>query len=281
MKASESFQNSAKRSLRVSVLRKVNCPVTVEFNFEEPFRAVRQVRDGGAVHWLDEIRVSFRNRRGFCFHLVRIRHMPLDEIGRRYADSFYQRRLHEISPTQPQRIGALRNQHASRGSIRSSGYIREHYKLLFEDIDSLAQAKLEGLIKAYEKSGMPFNEAAFYDVKQQIVDFCQSEQHKLIGSMNKTVGQFLGGVSFEPFAKEIVAEIDAIIGRLVCDLEMRRDEAILEDRRTKKAYAAGLGKQWDTFICHASEDKKDFVASLRGDCTIRGLRFGTTLSRSN
>jgi len=106
---------------------------------------------------------------------------------------------------------------------------------------------------------MPFNEAAFYDVKRQIVDFCHSEQHKLIGSMNKAVGQFLGGVSFEPFAKEIVAGIDAIAGRLVCDLEMRRDEAILEDRRTKKAYAAGLGKQWDAFICHASEDKKDFV----------------------
>lgn len=117
-------------------------------------------------------------------------------------------------------------------------------------------------MKAYEKSGLPFDEAAFYDVKKQIVDFCQSEQHKLIGSMSKTVGHFLGGISFEPFAKEIAAEIDAMIGRLVCDLEMKRDEIILEDRRTKKAYAAGLGKQWDVFICHASEDKKDFVEEL-------------------
>ena len=233
--------------------------VSIQFNFQGPIRAVRQVRDRGTVHRFDEVGVSFRERRGFCLHFVRIRRMPLDEIGRRYADSFYQRRLQEISPTQAQRIGALQNQHASRGSIRSGGYIREHYKLLLEDVDSLAQAKLEGFVKAYEKSGLPFDEAAFYDVKKQIVDFCQSEQHQLIGSMNKTVGQFLGGISFEPFAKEIVAGIDAMIGRLVCELEMKRDETILEDRRTKKAYAAGLGKQWDVFICHASEDKRDFV----------------------
>ena len=197
--------------------------------------------------------------------------MALDEIDRRYADSLYQRRLHEVFPTQPQRIGALQNQHASRCSIRSSEYIREHYKLVLQDIDSLAQAKLEGFVKAYDKSGLPFDEAAFYETKREVVDFCQSEQHKLIGSMNRTVAQFLGGVAFEPFAKEIVAEIDAIVGRLMCDLEMRRDETILEDRRTKKAYAAGLGKQWDAFICHASEDKKDFVDEFARQLHDTGL----------
>jgi hypothetical protein len=142
---------------------------------------------------------------------------------------------------------------------------------VLQDIDSLAQAKLEGFVKAYDKSGLPFDEAAFYETKREVVDFCQSEQHKLIGSMNRTVAQFLGGVAFEPFAKEIVAEIDAIVGRLMCDLEMRRDETILEDRRTKKAYAAGLGKQWDAFICHASEDKKDFVDEFARQLHDTGL----------
>src|SRR5262249_47063162 len=101
--------------------------------------------------------------------------------------------------------------------------------------------------------------------------FCQSEQHKLIGSMNKTAGNFLGGNAFEPFAKEIVAEIDAMIARLVCGLEMKRDETLLEDRRTKKAYAAGLGKRWDVFISHASEDKDEFVRPLAKALEQSGL----------
>jgi len=184
--------------------------------------------------------------------------MPLDEIGRRYADSFYQRRLHEIFPTQPQRIGALQNQRASRGSILSSGYVREHYKMLLADVDSLAQAKLEGLIKAYDKSGLSFDDAAFFDVKHEIVDFCHSEQHNVIGSMNQ-IAQSLGPRALEAFAKEIMSHIDAIIGRLVSEISIKRDETILEDRKTKKAYAAALGKQWDAFICHASEDKQDFA----------------------
>jgi len=187
--------------------------------------------------------------------------MPLDEIGRRYADSVFQRRLHEISATQLDRINALRNQHASRGSILSSGYVREHYKMLLADVDSLAQAKLGGLVKAYDKSGLLFDEAAFSDVKHEIVDFCHSEQHNVIGSVNQ-IAQSLDPRALEAFAKEIMSQIDAIIGRLVSEISIKRDETILKDRRTRKAYAAGLGKQWDAFICHASEDKKDFVDAL-------------------
>jgi hypothetical protein len=50
-----------------------------------------------------------------------------------------------------------------------------------------------------------------------------------------------------------------MISRLVCDLAIKRDETFLDNGRTKKAYAAALGKEWDAFICHASEDKTNFV----------------------
>jgi hypothetical protein len=36
-------------------------------------------------------------------------------------------------------------------------------------------------------------------------------------------------------------------------------------------YAAGLGKQWDVFICHASEDKQDFVSGLADGLEESGL----------
>jgi hypothetical protein len=189
--------------------------------------------------------------------------MPLDEIGRRYADSIYQRRLHELSGNEEQEINQLRNRHASQGSILSGNYIYDHFKLLLKRIDTLAQAKTDGLVKAYEKSGLAFDEKPFHESKQEVVEFCHSQQHNLIGSMSQIVRQTLGpntpAGTFDSLTKMIVSEIDAIIGRLVCDLAIKRDETILEDRRMKKAYAAGLGKQWDAFICHASEDKQDFV----------------------
>src|SRR5580704_412496 len=189
--------------------------------------------------------------------------MPLDEVGRRYADSIYQRRLHEISGNEEQEINQLRNQHASRGSIRSGNYIHDHFNLLLERVDILVQAKLDGLVKAYEKSGIPFDEAAFQEMKGEMVSFCQSQQHDLIGSMTQVVRWTLGentpAGTFDSLTKQIVSRFDAMRGRLVSDLAIKRDEEILEDRKLKQVYAAALGKEWDVFICHASEDKKDFV----------------------
>jgi TIR domain len=189
--------------------------------------------------------------------------MPLDEIGRRYAESIYQRRVHEISGSEDQQINLLRNQHASKGSILSGNYIHDHYNLLLVRVDTLAQAKLDGLVKAYEKSGLPFDEAAFQDVKGEVVSFCHTQQHNIIGSMTQVVRQTFGentpAGTFDAVSKQIVSRIDAMISRLVCDLAIKRDETFLDTARTKKVYAAALGKQWDAFICHASEDKKDFV----------------------
>ncbi len=209
--------------------------------------------------------------------LGRIRYiMPLDEIGRRYADSIYQRRLHEISGEEEQVINQLRNQHASRGTILSGAYIHDHFELLLKRVDILAQAKSDGLAQAYEKSGLPFDEAAFGDVKAEVVDFCDSQQHSLIGSMNQEVRQTLGANTpagtLEALSKQIISRIEAIIYRLVCDLAIKRDEKILDDRKTKQVYAAALGKEWDVFICHASD-------SLRINCVIRVYLSGTTFSR--
>jgi len=39
-------------------------------------------------------------------------------------------------------------------------------------------------------------------------------------------------------------------------LEIARDEVILGRLRDRKMYAAGMGKHWDVFLSHASEDKE-------------------------
>jgi hypothetical protein len=201
--------------------------------------------------------------------------MPLDEIGRRYADSIFQRSFHEVADNQKEQIVRLRNQHASRGSILSGGYIKEHCALLLQGIDTLAQAKLDGLVKAYEKSDLPFDEAAFQEVTKEVMGFCHSQQHNIIGSsahlVHQTFGQNTPEGTYDSVSQGIVAGIDGIMSRLSCDLAIRRDETALEDRRAKKAYAAALGKRWDVFVCHASEDKEDFVDPLAHGLRDSGL----------
>jgi hypothetical protein len=48
---------------------------------------------------------------------------------------------------------------------------------------------------------------------------------------------------------------------------------MLEERAVRKGYAAGLGKEWDAFICHASEDKDGFVRPLATALRDSGLRI--------
>jgi len=61
------------------------------------------------------------------------------------------------------------------------------------------------------------------------------------------------------------------MARLDRDLSIKQDEAILDEMKVRKVYAAGLGKQWDVFVCHASEDKEDFVRPLATLLQASGL----------
>ncbi len=61
------------------------------------------------------------------------------------------------------------------------------------------------------------------------------------------------------------------MSRIARDLSIKRDEVILYDMKMRKAYAAGLGKKWDVFVCHASEDKEDLVRPLANALDNSGL----------
>jgi len=71
--------------------------------------------------------------------------------------------------------------------------------------------------------------------------------------------------------QEIVAGVTAVMSRIARDLSIKRDEVILYDMKMRKAYAAGLGKKWDVFVCHASEDKEDLVRPLANALDNSGL----------
>jgi hypothetical protein len=193
--------------------------------------------------------------------------MPLDEVGRRYADRLFQNDLDEIVQKQNQEIVKIRAKHSTYKNLLSGSYFTEHSKALVEEIRHLGEARANSLLKAYEKSGLPFDDTALREIKDEVMQYCHNQQHNAVGSIGETIATaFSGGPPPPDLDKACVAEIvsgvTAVMSRLSRELLIKRDEVILDEMKTRKAYAAGLGKEWDVFLCHASEDKESLVRPL-------------------
>ncbi len=201
--------------------------------------------------------------------------MPLDELARRYANNLFQNSEVEILHKQEAELVKVRADHAKRGLVASSPHIAAQANLLLESIRLMGQARADSLLKAYEKAGMSLDEATFQEIKGEVMSFCHGQQHNAVGSIGGTIHQMFQGRTspqlHESITQQICDGVTAIMNRLGRDLDIRRDEILLDDRKLRKVYAAGLGKQWDVFVCHASEDKESFVSGLATALRESGL----------
>jgi len=129
----------------------------------------------------------------------------------------------------------------------------------------LVEARADSLLKAYERAGLPFDDAALREITEETNQYCHAQQHNAVAAISPLIGQTFGGQSQPNLRNAIVNGIESgvsgIMSRSTRDLHIKRDEVILDEMKNRKVYAAGLGKQWDVFISHASEDK-DFVRPL-------------------
>ena len=200
--------------------------------------------------------------------------MPLNEVARRYADNLFSETFHETARRQAEEIAKMRIAHAANGSIRSGGHIRAEARVLVESIRVTGEAKADGLLRAYAESGSPFDDSACHEVKSEVIEYCSGQQHNAVGAIGQSIRQFIGTQADTNLDKAIVHEIvqgvNEIISHLARKLEIARDQLILTEAKLRRAYAAGLGKRWDVFISHASEDK-DFVRPLAEALRQSGL----------
>ncbi len=202
--------------------------------------------------------------------------MPLDHIARRYADELFQNSREDINEQYRDVVAKLQSQHAARGSIKSGIYLKEHSGALVNQIRLLGEARSSSLIQAYERAGIPFSAEMAQEIKEEVNNYCQSLQNNAVDSFTKTVKQIFGlqtipdGIE-KASVNGLIHGVDIIIGRLSRNLSIKTHETLLDEARLRKAYAAGLGKQWDVFISHATEDKQDFVTDLASALRQSGL----------
>jgi hypothetical protein len=199
--------------------------------------------------------------------------MPLDEVARRYADRLFQKSQEEIIKRQRVRTSEVIADFTKRNMMQSGIHLKARADLLVEQIGLLGQARADSLLKAYEKSGLPFDDAALGEITTETNQFCHAQQHNAVAAISPLIGQTFNSLLppnlRDAIVNGIVSGVDGIMARLSRDLAIKRDEVILGDK-VHKAHAAGRGKSWDVFISHASEDK-DFVGPLADALRKSGL----------
>src|SRR5712692_9472684 len=119
--------------------------------------------------------------------------MPLDEVGRRYADRLFQNSLEEITRRQLLRTSEVYEDFTKRNMVQSGMYIKARADLLVEQIGLLGQARADSLLKAYEKSGLPFDDTALSEITTETNQFCHAQQHNAMAAIAPFIGQTFGG----------------------------------------------------------------------------------------
>src|ERR1700751_3329152 len=143
--------------------------------------------------------------------------MPLNEVGRRFADNLFWQTFHKAIQHRDEQIPLLRNHFASQGALTSGIYISAEAKLLIETIRIGGEARADSLVKAYEVAGIPFDEIVCGEIKSEVVEFCTNQQHAAVGTIGQTVSQFFGQNNYalqKAITDEIVRGVSAIIDQL-------------------------------------------------------------------
>jgi hypothetical protein len=192
--------------------------------------------------------------------------MPLPAVARQYADNLFAKKSDEIG-AEYQR--ALEDIAFDSRRIDDSGlHIRRCISFSVHYIDLLVKSRMATLLAAYDLAGILFDDAAFHEVKSDVVDYCHNRQHDAIGLLGRQIR--IPNEGHDEIVQGIVDRVDKLMAMLVRDLAIKRDEIKVAGLKVQRAYAAAVGKRWDVFISHASEDKA-FVGPLAEGLIKSGL----------
>jgi TIR domain len=201
--------------------------------------------------------------------------MPLNEIARRYADRLFHASQEEALGRHQTRTSEVVSDFTKRNMVQSGMYVKARADLALKLVEELGQARTDSLLKAYERQGLPFNDTALREITTEVNQYCRAQQLHAVGAVAPMMGQLFSGAAPQNLGDSLIKGIESgvsgIIARLTRSLDIKRDEIILDEMKTRKAYAAGLGKRWDVFISHASEDKDEFVRPLAAALQASGL----------
>jgi hypothetical protein len=203
--------------------------------------------------------------------------MPLDQLVQDFADVLFDLKRREIFGQEEDDLQAIRDACKHNGMVLASQYAPEVEKYLVKRIARLADAKIETALTAAKAAGLPLDGAILGEMTSEVLKFCNQEQHREIAFFSHHLTQpSLNNVPVElknHLIEKIQVGASSIMETAKGKLKAVRYETMIDARKTQAVYAAALGKEWDAFISHASEDKKDFAEPLADALMSSGLRI--------
>lgn len=157
--------------------------------------------------------------------------MPLDNVGRRYADKLFQESLENTLKNQGLELAKVSQDYGRRNMTMSGAYFMAQAEVLVRNAELLTQARVDSLLRAYEKSGTILDETAVQEITAEATQFCEQQGRNIIQSLQNRIGQTFGtqapsGFS-EAIAGQVVREISGVSARITRRLSIMRDEAVL------------------------------------------------------
>lgn len=201
--------------------------------------------------------------------------MPLSQRARQYANDLYYKAEEEITGGSQNELAALANLMAAKSKLASGNHVRQILEHFEQRTKRTAQAKMDSLLAAYEKDGIPLNDPTLDEIGTEVTQYCENQQAKVIDYVIKRIKQLFpnGGPDglIASSAQTFSTFVTNLIVNLKRDLRIKGHVIALDEKRSRELYAAGMEKQWDVFISHASEDKQQFVGPLERALGESGL----------
>jgi len=151
--------------------------------------------------------------------------MPLDNVARRYADSLFNGSLEDIVKQQQAKLVEVRRDHAARNMVASGPNIAAQARILIAQVQLLGEARSDSLLRSYQRAGLPFDDAAFNEVKTEVMGFCHSQQHHAVSAIVRSIGTAFSGQQppnlQEAVVEEIINGVSGVMSRLARNLSIK------------------------------------------------------------
>jgi hypothetical protein len=169
--------------------------------------------------------------------------MPLDDAARSYASKIFQKEQENILKEQRKVLLNIRSDFAQRGMLSSGLFLSAYAKALLNQIQLLAESKRDSFLQAYKISNLPFDDAALQELSQEITVFCDGQQQHANAAIMQGTGQTLGEAGApanvaRALSTQVASETSGIKARILRDLSIMRDEAVLTARASETTKSA-------------------------------------------
>jgi hypothetical protein len=199
--------------------------------------------------------------------------MPLDADIRRYADNLFAQKKDSIDRESTKKIRTINQTHHSSGL--TGALVKAMVEERTEHLQLLCDAKIEALFTAYKRAGILFDKAVYQEMMDEMSQFIAQTELVFANQIGKLASSNSQGSKPGGFEYAMVGEFaesaNSVRKGIWRRLQLKLDEIVLDEKRGLKTYPAASGKKWDVFICHATEDKNDFVRPLAQALISSGL----------